>query len=320
MFNWHKLGRVFDPRQVGIPWMQDFAQAPSALVLEDRIRVYFASRPPADAAGQFISYMGYADFRRDNLLERLDVSLHWILPLGGRGAFDEFGTNPASVVRNGDEVWMYYAGWTRCESVPFNAAIGLATSRDGGRTFQRAGSGPVLSYSPDEPFVLGSPRIRKYGDTFYLWYVAGKRWLEGDGRAEPVYRIRAATSKDGIHWNKAGEDLIPARLDEDECQASPDVSYFDGMYHMFFSFRHATDFKNKERGYRIGYAHSHDLRSWKRDDATAGIETSAEGWDSEMVSYPNVFSVDGCTYMYYQGNGVGRHGFGLARLKADTAR
>jgi hypothetical protein len=28
---------------------EDFAQAPTALVLEDRIRVYFASRPAADS-------------------------------------------------------------------------------------------------------------------------------------------------------------------------------------------------------------------------------------------------------------------------------
>ena len=41
---------------------------------------------------------------------------------------------------------------------------------------------------------------------------------------------------------------------------------------------------------------------------------SASGWDSEMVNYPNVFTVDGEVYMLYQGNGMGRTGFGLARL------
>ena len=29
----------------------------------------------------------------------------------------------------------------------------------------------------------------------YLWYVAGKKWIKGDGRPEPVYKIRMATSR-----------------------------------------------------------------------------------------------------------------------------
>ena len=33
-----------------------------------------------------------------------------------------------------------------------------------------------------------------------------------------------------------------------------------------------------------------------------------------MISYPHVFELDGRTYMFYLGNQVGRHGFGLAEL------
>ena len=319
-FEWRKLGRVFDPQEVDdIDWMKDFAQAPSALVLGACVRVYFACRPAADSNGQFVSYLAYVDFKRDNLLERVNISRERILPLGERGTFDEFGTNPASVILNGDDVWVYYAGWTRCESVPFNAAIGVAISRDNGNTFARVGNGPVLSYSSDEPFVLGSPRIRKFNETMHLWYVAGKKWIKGEGRPEPVYKIRMATSTDGIRWKKHGADLIESILGEDECQASPDVFFSSGKYHMFFSYRYALGFKDKGRGYRIGYAWSSDLRTWKRDDAKAGIEISAEGWDSETISYPHVFELDGSIYMYYQGNQVGKGGFGLARLEADSA-
>ena len=34
-----------------------------------------------------------------------------------------------------------------------------------------------------------------------------------------------------------------------------------------------------------------------------------------MVSYPHIFEVDETIYMAYLGNQVGRHGFGIARLK-----
>ncbi len=76
--------------------------------------------------------------------------------------------------------------------------------------------------------------------------------------------------------------------------------------------------KDKGRGYQIGYASSTDLRTWTRDDARAGIAVSPDGWDSETISYPNVFELDGSTYMYYQGNQVGKFGFGLARLESDS--
>ena len=83
---------------------------------------------------------------------------------------------------------------------------------------------------------------------------------------------------------------------------------------MFFCYRYSDNFREKERAYRIGYASSDDLIHWKRDDTKAGIEISEEGWDSEMVSYPHVFELDGSVYMLYLGNQVGKYGFGLAEL------
>ena len=68
-------------------------------------------------------------------------------------------------------------------------------------------------------------------------------------------------------------------------------------------------------GYRIGYAVSDDLMNWKRNDELAGLGVSADGWDSEMANYGHLFSLDGETYMIYQGNEMGRTGIGLARLQ-----
>ena len=109
--------------------------------------------------------------------------------------------------------------------------------------------------------------------------------------------------------------MIDSRLEEDEAQASPDVLLRDGRYHMFFCYRRSANFRGRENGYRIGYAMSEDLLHWARDDSKAGIDVSDDGWDSEMISYPHVFELDGETYMLYLGNQVGREGFGLARLE-----
>ncbi len=315
MFRWRKLGKIFTPQEVeGRSWLKEFAQAPATLIFDKFVRVYFSCRPPADKNGQYVSYCAYVDLDRADLFKVLRVAAKPILGLGGLGEFDEFGTYPVSVIRDGDEVRAYYAGWTRCESVPFNVAIGIAASRDGGETFARLGNGPVLSYSPDEPFVLSGPKVRRFNDTWYLWYIAGRKWKMVGGRPEPVYKIRMASSADGIHWRKVNRDLIESRVEEDEAQASPDVFHANGKYQMFFCYRYSGNYRGKEKGYRIGYASSTNLIDWVRNDGKAGIDVSADGWDAEMISYPHVFELDGKTYLAYLGNEVGRYGFGLAVL------
>ncbi|MBN9547261.1 MAG: glycosylase [Alphaproteobacteria bacterium] len=316
MAHWKKLGKVFTPQEVsGRPWMKEFAQAPATLLFDNFVRVYFSCRPPANSDGQYVSYSAYVDLDRTDLFKVHGVADQPILGLGKLGEFDEFGTYPVSVIRTGENVRAYYAGWTRCESVPFNVAIGCAVSRDGGKTFDKMGSGPVLTYSPDEPFVQSGPKIRHYNGVWYLFYIAGRKWKRVDGRAEPVYKIRAATSLDGIRWNKLNKDLIESRIEEDEAQASPDVFFANGKYHMFFCYRHSSHYRSKQNGYRIGYASSSNLIDWVRDDSKAGIDVSEDGWDSEMISYPHVFEVGEGIYLAYLGDQVGRDGFGLAILE-----
>ncbi|HEX5329503.1 hypothetical protein [Sulfuricurvum sp.] len=317
MFKWKKLGLIFNPTEYkNNNWLNEFAQAPSVIEFEDYIRVYFSCRPKVDTNGQYVSYSSYVDLDKQNF-SILHIAEHPILELGKLGTFDEFGTYPVSVIKEENHYLAYYGGWTRCESVPFNVAIGCAKS-DNGVTFKKLGDGPVLAYSIDEPFILSGPKIRKYNGIFYLFYIAGRRWVLVDGKPEPVYKIRMATSTDGMNWNKQNRDLIRDVLGDDEAQASPDVIFSNGKYHMFFCYREASDFRrNKDRSYRIGYAYSTDLISWIRDDSKVGIETSKEGWDSEMIAYPHVVKLNNKYYMFYLGNEVGRYGFGVAELEGD---
>ena len=276
MFKWNKLGRVFTPQQAqGRSWLKEFAQAPATLMFDDFVRFYFSCRPAADENGQYVSYSAYLEVDRTDLFKVLRLSERPVLELGGLGDFDEFGTYPISVIRVGDEVRAFYAGWTRCESVPFNIALGMGISHDGGKTFAKLGKGPVLSYTPDEPFMMSGPKIRRFNDTWYLYYIAGRKWKLVDGRPEPVYKIRLATSKDGFSWTKLHRDLIPSRIEADEAQASPDVFFANGRYHMFFCYRYSEHYRGKDYGYRIGYASSANLTDWLRDDSKAGIDVSS---------------------------------------------
>lgn len=316
MFKWKKLGRVFNPtdKENRPEWMHEYAQAPCVLIFDDFIRVYFSCRPKPDINGQFISYSAFIDLDKKDLFNIVNISRKPVFELGKLGTFDEFGTYPMSVIRRGNEVWAYYAGWTRCESVPFNVAIGHGRSNSNGESFYKLGDGPLLSYSPDEPFTLSGPKIRIFNDKFYLFYIAGKTWVLKDGRPEISHKIRMAISADGINWIKQNKDLIPDNWGDNESQASPDVIYKNGKYHMFFCGWVPNSFR-ETKSRKIGYASSNDLINWSREDCKAGIDVSEDGFDNEMVAYPHVFEVNNKIYMLYLGNQVGRYGFGLAELE-----
>ncbi|MBP2283053.1 putative GH43/DUF377 family glycosyl hydrolase [Flavobacterium sp. CG_23.5] len=312
---WRKLGLVFNPSEQNTPdWMNEFAQAPHVLHFDGYIKVYFSCRPKPDENGQYVSYSAYVDLDENFCV--LKIAQQPIFKLGALGTFDEFGTYPVSVIKNEEEYWAYYAGWTRCESVPFNVAIGFAKSNNG-EQFEKIGSGPIISYSQNEPFVISGPKIRRFNNKWYLFYIAGNKWILDNGKPEPIYKIRLAISDDGISFKKVDIDLITSEIGEDEAQASPDVIYKNGKYHMFFCYRGSKNYRGKENGYRIGYASSIDLINWNRNDEHVGIDVSEEGWDSEMISYPHVFELNGNTYMFYLGNHVGKQGFGVAVLENE---
>lgn len=313
---WVRRGLVYQPfKHVHIQHGVGFAQAPQALVLPDRIRIYFSTRTQ-DAGGKYLSHIAFVDFDR-GMRQVLAHSERTVVPLGELGCFDEHGIFPMAVVPDGDRLLAYTTGWSRRISVSADAAIGLAISCDQGLTFQKVGTGPVMAAALREPFLVGDACVQKHGGLFHMWYIFGVRWTS-PSESEPadrVYKIAHAVSQDGVNWDRDAQCIITDRLNVDECQALPTVLSWGGLYHMFFCYRESHGFrKDARRAYRIGYAYSHDLMSWVRDDARGAMDVSATGWDSGMQCYPHVFECDGEVYMLYNGNAFGREGFGLAVL------
>jgi len=314
---WKKLGRIFDPTTNQLfDHYFEYAQSPQALIFDDFVRIYFSTREK-DKTGKYLSYISFIDIKK-NFKEIIDISRSKVIELGGLGCFDEHGIFPMNVVRDKDRILAYTTGWTRRVSVSVDAAIGFAISDDNGLTFRKMGEGPIVSASLHEPFLVGDAFVAIYGDTYHMWYIYGTKWVKSskEVEADRVYKIGHATSADGVSWRKEGRQIITDKLIADECQALPTVICFNHKYHMLFCYRHATGFrKNRDRGYRIGYAYSEDLKEWIRDDDNVGIDLSEEGWDSDMMCYPHLFQCDGKIYLLYNGNEFGRCGFGLAVLE-----
>lgn len=312
---WEKKGLIFDPRGTS-SWMQSHAQCPFTLVFDDFVRVFFSTRGCEDSEGQFVSKSAFVDFSRHDLTKILNVSEKPIIDLGGRGTFDEFGSMAGSVVRKENIYYLYYCGWQRSQSTPYNWQIGLATGD--GQTFDRYSEGPILGAHLNEPFLQACPIVYKFSnEKWHMFYLSGTKWIEHGNHPESQYLLMHAISNDGITWQRNGKPIIPTTV-KDECQTSASIFKRGGTFHMLFSYRHGEGFRNNgEKGYRIGYAWSKNLYDWHRKDDFAGIEIGENSFDDNMIAYPHVFELDGKTNLLYCGNNFGECGFGWAVLNDE---
>lgn len=304
---WRKLGLAFRPEGQG-GWMASHAQVPTVLLLPDRFRVFVASRPKPG-----LSLTGWVDLDRRDPMRVLAVASSPILDCGAPGAFDEHGVMPSSIVEEGGIIRLYYSGWCRLAGgAPYHNTTGLAVSDDGGTTFRRACAGPVLDRAPHEPFSATSPWVLREGRTWHAFYSSGVDWIEVEGKPEHIYDLRHATSEDGVDWRRGGPPALPQRFREEAVTRPTILRDKTGEWLMWYCHRGSHDFRGSGSAYRIGLARSFDLFAWTRDDARAGIDVSEDGFDARMIAYPCVVEADGRRLMFYNGDGFGKAGFGVA--------
>lgn len=315
---WSKKGVVFKP-EGSLAFSQTHAQVPFGFPLPDsnRLRVYFATR---DAQRQ--SATTFVELDANDLSNVLYVHDKPCIKHGDVGTFDETGVMPSWFLNvpgadGTNEIWLYYTGWNKSETAHYRLGIGLAISRDGGLTFERAYTGPLLDrYIFDQvwvaqPCVMREPQpdgtVR-----WRMWYLSCTKIEVIDGHPEPFYDVKYAESADGIHWNRTGQVCV-GYDDFTDAIGRPTVFKEGDLYKMYFSYRSATHYRTDvERSYRIGYAESTDGVNWTRRDELAGIERSTDGWDAQMMDYCHIIEHQGRWTMFYNGNGFGASGFGYA--------
>ncbi|MFO0450887.1 MAG: hypothetical protein ACK52I_19885 [Pseudomonadota bacterium] len=306
---WIKKGLILKTEKQH-SWMNSHAQCPTAIVLEDRIRIFFSARLEN---GQ--SLPTFVDVEKDNPQKIIRLNSEPVLQMGRRGTFDENGIIPSYFIKNDSKLFFYYAGWSQCRNVPYKNFTGLAISEDHGLTFEKYSEAPSFTLNQFDPLSATGPCIIRRDNQFIAIYSTGIDWIEIDGKLEHTYLLTYAFSDDAIHWNPTGKLIIQPE-NEFIAHCKPALIELDGVYHMWFSRRGSHDFrKTGTNAYRLGYAFSNDFVNWTRDDSTVGIDVSAQGWDSEMICYPHIVQVDDKYLMFYNGNGFGLSGFGYAELE-----
>jgi hypothetical protein len=300
-WRFRKIGLVIKP-QPAYWWMRGYAMVPTLQAINDStVRVYFSGRDKRNR-----SHIGYAVIDLDRVDADpsgavVEFSMEPVLSIGDLGAFDDNGVTPSCVVDDGERLRLYYIGWNKGATVRMLLFAGLALSVDGGATFQRWSRAPILERIDIEPFLNTAPYVVKTEMGWRLYFVACTGWVNPD---LPRYHIRSAESDDGFTWRRQGHVCIDYAGPAENALARPMVMKDGEVWRMWFAC--------KGDAYRMGYAESLDGLSWVRDDTRAGIDTSPDGFDSEMIEYGAVIRRRGRLWMFYNGNDYGRGGIGLA--------
>lgn len=302
---WKKLGHLFQP-DGSLPWMRSHAANPFGVRLDgSRMRIFFTCR---DAEQR--SHIGsiVADLDRDFALS--DLSTEPVLAPGLPGTFDDSGCAVGFVVPVDGRLRLYYLGWNLKVTVPWLNTIGLAIEDPATGRFERWSPAPMMDRHRHDPYTISYPSLLHEGDRWRMWYGSNLQWGKAPETMQHV--IKYAESRDGLHWEREGRIVVPLQHENEYALSKPFVLRDADCYRMWYSYRGRGAIST----YRIGYAESPDGLQWSRRDDEAGIDVSAEGWDSEMACYPFVFDHGGRRYMLYNGNGYGRSGFGIAVLDA----
>lgn len=304
---WIKQGRIFNLKPN--PCRTTHAQVPTPFVFDDFIRVYYACRGPRNQ-----SYPAYFDLSKD-LKTVLKVCETSVMDRSNPGMFDANGVMPSCVIKQDDELWMYYTGWNalRGDGAHYQNEIGLAVSRDGGESFQRMFDGPIMGRSVYEPGLAVMPFVFQTDNgIFHMYYQSGTGWHKVGDKYEPTYVIKYAQSYNGTIWERNADQCIES-LYPLQAFSRPWIAKINGFDSMWYCVRGSADYRGGDGSYRIECADALDKINFMRSADTAKLFKGIDGeFDSDMQAYPSIFEVDGKQIMLWNGNGFGQTGIGLA--------
>ncbi len=300
---WHKLGLIYSPTsEPRHEKLLTHAANPVPLHLQkDTYRVFFSGRDRQNR-----SSVGAVDI---DIIER-KVVCEFPEPFfvhGPQDSFYEHGVSIGNCYKVDGCTYMLFMGWQSPKTDHWRGDIGRLVVRQD-FSLHLDSAVPFMAANEIDPVSLSYPWVLE-GDngTYQMWYGSTKTWDAGNG--EMIHVINYAKSTDGHTWHRQGL-AIPYELGTVQAFSRPTVVREPvNRYEMWFSYRSGSGEK-----YRIGYAHSNDGSRWDLDLQNSGITVSSEGWDSEMIEYPYVFTHNEKRYMLYNGNGFGKTGFGLAVL------
>lgn len=301
---WRKLGQIYAAGYVH-PKLCSHAANPLPVRLKgDVYRVFFSGRDLENR-----SSVGFVDV---DIHRREVVYVHDrpVFVHGTDECFFSHGVSIGNCYEADGKKYILFMGWQCPAGGHWRGDIGRLILEDN-FSLHLDGEAPFMTLEDVDPVSLSYPWVMQEKSGIYrMWYGSTVTWNAGNG--EMLHVINYAVSENGHNWQRHGL-AVPYQINIAQAFSRPSVvvSPEDG-YQMWFSFRNGLGQK-----YRIGYAISETGEEWELKLEDTGIDVSTDGWDSEMIEYPFVFDHKGYRYMFYNGNGYGQTGFGLAILETE---
>jgi hypothetical protein len=305
---WIKKGFICNHESLDLPWYRKNTMVPLPYSLNANTLRIFVTMCDADNVGR----IGYIDVDPDNPKKILGYSKHPVVDIGDTGCFDDNGVVTASLLKDENDLYLYYSGYQSCVKVPYLIFTGVAVSKDNGQTFSKISQRvPMLDRIDGECGTRCVPFVIKEDDKYRMWYTAdsGLGWIKGPKKKLPLYDLKHLMSPSPTIWPREKGTLSVGFKNKDEHGIAKCTLWKEnGSYKIIYSIRSISE------GYRLGYAESKDGVTFIRQDSQIGIDVSESGWDSEMIAFAERIQVNGHTYLFYCGNGYGIAGIGYAEL------
>lgn len=295
----HRANPIYGPKQTG-EW-DNWTNGVGILRTADRkrYRMYYCDQKNG---------IGFAEAYIDQPTSWKEHPSSPVLRPKGEPHWEGTRINQPRVTKVTEKHWrMYYTGWGQGLW-----RMGVAESFDEGITWKRFGDDPIMPLGPAGSWDTEAacvPMVIRVNGLWRMWYTASSNRKENIG-------IAYATSKDGLQWEKHNGYVLPVIKSskwETGVVSRPFVMYADGVYKIWYSMRGPA--------YRIGYAESPDGIRWERSPANPVLDVSPEGWDSQMVEYPEIDIHNGVYRMWFCGNGFGTVGYseGVPETKLEIS-
>lgn len=304
---WQKLGKICDCNTFDIPWFKKNSMVPLPyLKSKDTLRIFLTMCDESN-----IGRIGYVDVDSNDFTKIVGYSEKPLIDIGENGHFDDNGVVTASLLEDGNDLYMFYSGYQSCVKVPYLIFAGVAVSHDRGDTFDKITTEvPLLDRVPGECGTRCVPYVIKENGKYRMWYTSDfdKGWIYSSTKLEPYYDMKYMESDNILEWPKVGETAVTF-ADPDEhgiCKCT--VWKENNKYKVIYSLRHLS------KGYRLGYAESVDGIHFTRMDDEIGISISESGFDDDMICFAERIQIGNEVYLIYSGNHYGMEGIGYAKL------
>ena len=201
------------------------------------------------------------------------------------------------LIRIGEDYYLYYIGYPDAElnNGIYASQIGLAIGTEP-ESIARVGDVPLLARGgPVDVDALTSPSVVEHEGTYYMLYTGWSNILSGDGFLGQT----AATSTDGISWNKLDEGIFTevATSTFETATEADIVKGTDGLFYLFYS---------AEGGIALARS-DHPLGPWELYPEM--LISSELTWESGEVVAPTALIENGKAKIWYSGI-VGNFGGG----------